>query len=380
MSALHLDSRFRPTAAEAVPAPPTSRVERQLAGVRISAISYLLYALVMLVQVGYGLMAPAAAATLLGLALAVNLGFYLAVGSGRFSRGRDPGLARTQLMVGIAYLYVGYAASGPSAPGTTIVMASHIVYAMFTMSPQQVHRLVAASLLGLGATQLLCDQLWPERFAPGVQLVAFLYACLVVSLIALLAKRITGMMLQLRHQHAQLAEAMTRLETLATRDELTLTHNRRHMGSLIAAAQGRRQRSAEPIALALLDIDLFKSINDQHGHATGDEVLRHFAAQVRTVLRDTDEVARWGGEEFLVMFPRADATQAMAALGRLQHHLAEAEAGAGAGDAMPAGLRVSFSAGVTELGPNEPAEVAIERADQAMYRAKTSGRARSVRG
>jgi diguanylate cyclase (GGDEF)-like protein len=86
-----------------------------------------------------------------------------------------------------------------------------------------------------------------------------------------------------------------------------------------------------------------------------------------------DQLARWGGEEFLLLMPHTARADALLALERLQQHLAAACA-----EAMPKGLRISFSAGVTEVGADEPIDAALERADQAMYRAKLAGRARSL--
>jgi diguanylate cyclase (GGDEF)-like protein len=216
--------------------------------------------------------------------------------------------------------------------------------------------------------------LWPARYDPAVQLSDLLYALLVMPLIALLAFRITGMTQRLTQQRSELQAALDRLQELATRDELTRANNRRHMTELLQAQQSHHRRLGLPLSIALLDIDLFKRINDEHGHAVGDAVLRQFADLTRDQLRAADLLARWGGEEFLVALPNTGSADGLIALDRLQQRLREAS---DAGE-LPAGLRVSFSAGVAELGPDEPLDRAIERADQAMYRAKTSGRSRSL--
>ncbi len=348
---------------------------QHVVGVLFSSATYLLYGGITAAQVGFGLLAPAVGGALVAVGLLMNVLFFVLVRSGRFDRGRDPGLGRTQLVAGIVLMYAAYATLGRAAPAMLIVMASHIVYSMFSMTPKAVWRLVLASLLGLAATMTACHAAWPERYPLGLQVVSFLYAALVVPLIALLADRITAMTQRLKSQHAELERVNDQLRELATRDELTQVHNRRHMAELLAHQVALHRRQGTPLALALLDIDHFKRVNDQHGHAAGDEVLRRFAAFARGELRASDLLARWGGEEFLVLMPGATREAGLAVMERLQQRLAATSAGL-----MPAGLAVSFSAGVVQWADGESADTLVERADHAMYRAKTGGRARSEVG
>ncbi len=349
-------------------------IRQQVGAVLFSSGTYLLYGAITLAQAALGLMTWPLAWALLAGSVALNLVFYAAVRSGAVAHGSDPGLGRTQLVVGVACMYVGYAAAGPAGNATLLAMASHIVYSMFSMTPRQVWRLVAGSLAGLALTMLACHWAWPARFAVAVQASGMMYALMVVPLIALLAHRVTHMTQTLKRQHTDLQTALAKLAELATRDELTRTHNRRHMAELLRQQQALHQRIGQPLSVALIDIDFFKAVNDRHGHAMGDQVLRHFAQTLDEQLRTVDEVARWGGEEFLVLLPGTSAADAQVAMDRLQQHLAQAPL-----DGQPGGLRVSFSAGVTEIRAQEAVDAAVERADLAMYRAKTAGRARCVR-
>lgn len=350
-------------------------VRLQVMAVLFSASTYLLYAGISAALVRMELMAPAAALALALASLLVNLLFYGLVRSGRVAGGRDPGLARTQLVVGILFMYAGYAAAGPAATAVLVVMASHVVYAMFSMTPRQVWQLVLLSIAGLALTMLACGLLWPERHPAPVQLAGLLYAALVLPLIAQLADKVTTMTTRLKSQRRELEAALARLQELATRDELTLAHNRRHMLALLQQQQAQHRRQGQPLALALIDLDLFKAINDRHGHAVGDQVLCSFARLAQAQLREGDELARWGGEEFLVLMPRTRRAEARQVMDRLQQQLASQAAAC-----MPLGLGLSFSAGVTELEADEPLAAAVERADQAMYRAKASGRACTQEG
>lgn len=347
----------------------------QTFGVVFSTATYLLYGLITWYQVRVGLMRSDIGWTLTLLALGFNFLAYLVVRNGWVLTGRDPGLARTQLLFGVAMMFAAYAALGPGASGLLVVMASHVVYSMFIMKPRQVWTLVGFTLSGLGVTMLACHWFWPERYDFAVQANGFLYALLVMPLIALLAHRITSMTQRLKAQHLELQDALGRLHELATRDELTRTHNRRHITELLEIEQAQHRRMNLPLCVALIDIDLFKSVNDRHGHAVGDEVLRGFSQFARQQFRESDLLGRWGGEEFLVVLPNTSRASALLAMNRLQLRLAAVSS-----DIMPMGLRITFSAGVTELSADEDIDHAIERADQAMYRAKTSGRARSLEG
>ena len=119
----------------------------------------------------------------------------------------------------------------------------------------------------------------------------------------------------------------------------------------------------------MLDLDGFKSINDTHGHGVGDEVIRAFAREAKRAMRETDVIARWGGEEFLILLDESPPPDSSIGLGRLRIALSNATVC----DSAPQ-LRIQFSAGITEYRPSETIEQTIERADRALYKAKASGK------
>jgi diguanylate cyclase (GGDEF)-like protein len=176
-----------------------------------------------------------------------------------------------------------------------------------------------------------------------------------------------------RADEANLAKTRV-LAELAARDELTGLFNRRHMSELLAQHRAACQRSGEGFAVALVDLDHFKRINDSHGHAVGDSVLRAFAEQAGAAMRGTDTVGRWGGEEFLVIYPRSTAQEAAQGADRLRERVAAAVV------TTPGGQPLTFtvSIGLTEHLPPESVEALVERADRAMYQAKSQGRNRVV--
>jgi len=168
---------------------------------------------------------------------------------------------------------------------------------------------------------------------------------------------------QLRHTHAQ-------LELLATQDPLTNVLNARAFSQELAQELSRNRRYGRPLALIYLDLDDFKSVNDAHGHATGDAVLRLVADAMRGAVRQADVVGRLGGDEFGVLMPETDGDVAHAAANRL---------GSGIRTVFRGTPSVTASIGVvavsgTEAGTDE----LLRKADQAMYAAKRAGKDRVV--
>ncbi len=164
----------------------------------------------------------------------------------------------------------------------------------------------------------------------------------------------------------KLQEAQEQLRQQAETDVLTGICNRLKGDRLLEQEVMRVQRYAEPMSVILLDLDSFKEINDTLGHKTGDTVLRTAAALLACAIRETDTVARWGGEEFLVLCPSTRLAEAVELAERLRDGLASHDFGIS--------RQVSGSFGVAEARQGECREGLLERADKAMYRAKRSGK------
>jgi diguanylate cyclase (GGDEF)-like protein/putative nucleotidyltransferase with HDIG domain len=163
-------------------------------------------------------------------------------------------------------------------------------------------------------------------------------------------------------------EEVARLNADATTDPLTGLDNHRAFQERLRAELARAQRHGRPVALALVDVDHFKAVNDAGGHGLGDEVLRAVAQHLREHLRAGDALARVGGDEFAILLPEVDATAAAAALERARRTVERAP--------FAGGAHVTISVGVSDVGHAADAEALTRYADGALYWSKEHGRNR----
>ncbi len=171
------------------------------------------------------------------------------------------------------------------------------------------------------------------------------------------------------------ARQMRLFETLSVTDELSGLPNRRHFIHHLRAELSRARRYGRRVSLLILDIDYFKMINDEHGHLFGDFVIREFGGIVRRSLREHDFVARYGGDEYIVVCPEIGAENVLLVAERMRNKVAD--------HAFTSGrisCRVTLSVGiaVSEGKDGESYQSVLERADQALYQAKEGGRNRVV--
>lgn len=176
--------------------------------------------------------------------------------------------------------------------------------------------------------------------------------------------RVTGMLIDIS-QRKQLEE---RLERLATTDELTGLSNRRHGVERLQDEIERARRDGSIFSLILLDIDHFKAVNDRFGHDVGDRILASVADLLKQRSRSTDTAARWGGEEFALILPGAERTDATRFAEELLRRMSEIR--------TPDDRGITASFGVVDYRQDESASELVKRADRMMYRAKHAGRGR----
>ncbi len=321
-----------------------------------------------------GMMLPIGPQVLTIVTFPAHLVFYVLVRSGVTRHWRDPGLMVLQNLYALLAISFAYITLDPSERGMVLVLiALVIVFGMYTHAPRlSVMNGVLAMVL-LGAAMGVLSSVDPTYYPPQLELLRFGVMLGSLPVLIFTAYLISSWRQRLSTQRRELQQALDQVQQLATRGALTGLYNRRHMQEKLAYAAQRFQRYGERFTVALVGLDHFKRINDEHGHEVGDQALMAFASAASMVLRDTDTLARWGGEEFLFLMPNTSPQKATIALDRVRDALASVTVS----QAAPQ-LRLRFSAGLALCLGQEGTDATLKRADQALYQAKSAGRHRSV--
>lgn len=175
---------------------------------------------------------------------------------------------------------------------------------------------------------------------------------------------------ELQEKNRELEQLNKELEHQASRDALTGAYNRIKFDMMLESEIKRCNRYPRSMTLAMLDIDYFKEINDQHGHAVGDAALRQFVALVFEHIRECDLLARWGGEEFMILFLEASLDETRAVAEKLRQKIES--------HAFDVFGNMTCSFGLTQLQEGDSLHSLNKRVDEALYKAKREGRNRVV--
>ncbi len=276
--------------------------------------------------------------------------------------------------------------------GTALYMLARLAHALFVVGWDTPVTIAIASFSHwMPAVMMLAFLVWPVRQAFVASSIYYVMTLLMVGGYLLFQRQSTlslnvllqqfvfanGVYLVLFYVLATARERYARFEAiaewwnqLAHTDELTGVSNRRQLYADLKRELTRAQRSGRPFSLILFDIDHFKDVNDTHGHAAGDEVLKSISHVTRAQLRQNDLLGRWGGEEFLILAVDADSAEAGTLAERLRRSIEQSTLG-------PVS-RVTASFGVATFCPQDSEDDLIRRTDAALYKAKEGGRNRVV--
>jgi diguanylate cyclase (GGDEF)-like protein len=341
---------------------------------RYTLLSFLIYLAWMIAEAvcaSRGLISWSAVAVMYSYNMVGVLGFYALIRSGFSNRFADSSMVLIQVIYAVAALMIAYALVPETRAAALQTPCITVVFGMLTLRPRETVIACIWSIAMLLAT--VARMFWFEAPRLDVQqeLINVSAACIVLPALTWITHHFALLRERLKSQREQIRSALARAETLATRDALTNLINRAQMMEILNQEITRSQRFGSAFSLALLDIDHFKSINDNHGHQTGDEVLVAFANLAEAGQRQTDVIARWGGEEFLILMPQTPLASAQTVIGRLREAMANASL-----SKTVAGLAVTTSAGIAQWRTGETLAQTIERADRALYVAKKGGRNR----
>lgn len=342
------------------------RITRSL----MAANVYVIYLALQAYACWAGFVSPFDAALLTLAVLAYVIVVYVCLRTGLNLRFREPALTLPQVMTSITLIVGGYSAMGPVHGAMLMLLALVLVFGIFNLQAGPFKIVSVYTMLLMGIAMVVKVRTDPVNYPLKLEIAHFILMAAIVPTISMLAVQFSSMRHRLQTQKNELAQAVNRIQLLATRDDLTGLPNRRHMLDVLTEHQQRLDRSGHHrFCLALLDLDYFKRVNDTHGHQVGDEVLRHFAREARSVMRDVDVLARWGGEEFLMLLVDTSPELAQIGIARIRDKLAQSPVKVGEAE-----LLVRFSAGLTGYWGTERLDVCIERADKALYAAKARGR------
>ncbi|MCP5280007.1 MAG: GGDEF domain-containing protein [Rhodoferax sp.] len=294
---------------------------------------------------------------------------YVALRTGWSLRFQDPAMTMPQMVLGIVALAAVYAINPAIRGMAMLIVAMSLVFGAFILPPARCRQLGWLAVAALGLVMAFSAWSQPTVFEPRIEAMHFMLAALVLPVTAYVAGELSAVRETQQAQKRELRAALDRLQQLATHDELTGLPNRRQMMELLALETRKATRNNTHLCFGLVDIDHFKQINDTLGHQAGDQTLVLFARLLSTALRAGDLLARWGGEEFLLLLPATSLDEAQRITERLRITCTESPAW----ESLP-GCRVTFSAGLVLHRPGDSSALTIARADAALYAAKHAGR------
>ena len=352
---------------------PVQRIRLAQAALAMAMVGVSVVAMQFFVWAGVARALPVTLWTLFSLTGMVVL--FALIRGGWSRRWEDPSLTVPQMVFALSCAAMAYTMLGPARGSVFPIFMVVLMFGMFVVSPAHMMWVSAYAVALFAVTAGAMCWLDPVRYPAAVEFGHFLMVATMVPTVSVLAVRLSRMRERLRRRRHELAEALTQIRELVTRDELTGLINRRHMQELIEHEHQRCTRSGQSFCLAKLDIDRFGAINDAHGYPVGDAVLRAVAQEALQQVRASDVLARWGGEEFMLMLPDTRASLVRGGLERLQQRVAALRIVHGS-----QALSVTLSAGIAERHAGESIEQTIERAGAALAEAKATQRGPAAAG
>lgn len=295
--------------------------------------------------------------------------FYVALRSGLNLRFKDPALSMPQIIVAMTWISIAYATTGIIHSSTLMLFPLVMVFGIFITNNRDIKIASIYGIVAISLTMLYKTFTEPYVYLWDIELITLLLFIPMMITIANLSHQFTSMKNRLKIQKEDLEQAVIHIQKIAAYDDLTGLINRRRMTEVLAEHSRNHSRQTKGFAIAMIDLDYFKRINDNYGHAMGDTVLAIFGESARKVLREIDVLSRWGGEEFLLLMPKTNEGHPNTGIERLRAYLACIEVS----PQFPE-LRIQFSVGFTCHQVGESIYDTIKRADAALYKAKANGR------
>jgi len=311
---------------------------------------------------------------LFGIFWSGNLVFFWMIRSGFNLRFKDPSLTLTQILWSISWVMVLTYFLDDARPAALMLCLLVINFGAFRLNLAQ---LAGVSCVAIGGYLVVIYFL--SRNHPGIfdlQMELFILSGFAAALLGSTFVGHEMFMLRsaLRDRNRKLEQALDKVNRLALTDELTGAYNRRYLLEVLGKQKALADRGKLSFSICFFDLDHFKKINDELGHAAGDQVLKSVAAITQRIIRDGDYLSRYGGEEFVVVLVATVVEMAEVVAERIRATI-EGESFR----KIDPKIRVTISLGCTEFRRNESLDAMLARADEAMYKAKKKGRNTIVR-
>jgi diguanylate cyclase len=298
---------------------------------------------------------------------------YAMVRSGLTRGFQDPAMTLPQVWMALGSIILAFALISLGRLALIPLLCATLVMGLYQLPPRHLMLAGSVSLVVMGLLTWLMSWL-TEGFAAAPVTVGLVAAAISLPVLAGLARHVQTFQADDAVHREQLQAAMSKLQTLSTQDALTGLSNHRHMLERLAAECKRHARTGRPFCVAMLDVDHLHEVNETLGRDQGDEVLRQLGTLAKAHLRGSDVMARWGGEEFLLLLPDTDLDGGKRSLERLSEYLYTRWGYYDKGRWAP----MNCSAGVTLYRTGEDVRHTLGRAEDALREAKTRQHQRAV--
>jgi len=319
----------------------------------------------------WGMMEWQAIAGFLVLIPAINITLYIIFRTGLNLKFRDPSLTIIQMCAAILVTMYGMYFANESRGVLLLVYILILIFGIYKLNTRSFLYVSAFTLVTYGIDIALLNYFRSDTVNLNIEYLQFLVLSMVLVAFSIIGGHISSLRRNLRISRTELEKSLTIIKEMSIRDDLTGVYNRRHLMELLEHEYHRISRGGAHFSVAMLDIDHFKSVNDTHGHLTGDEVLKAVSDVIRNSLRSADFCGRYGGEEFLLVMTQTNINGALLCAERIRSTIEQSRF-----TSLGPNFRVTVSLGVTEFTGKEDIPNMIARADKALYRAKESGRNR----
>lgn len=303
----------------------------------------------------------------------VQLALLFWVVDGRSRQYRDPSMTLIFLMWGITYISASLAVAPDNRTLVLLTYLTIMPYGIFRLTWKGFVWLALYTVATYSLVIMLLHWQQPQVWSWSAEWLLALTLLLSLLTYAVLGREVALLRAAYRRKNQELRSALLKIEELAVSDELTGLYNRRFLLQQLQQQQALADRQGLTFALAFIDIDYFKSINDEYGHGAGDQVLTELGQLLRESVRQVDVVARYGGEEFVILLSGQGLDAACLSLQRINQQIRARRFSAWQ-------LPLTVSVGVTEYIIGEDADTLLIRADALLYQAKDTGRNRIKAG